>query len=225
MEAITQSSTLVIPRGESLTLDFIRGSRSHAFSGQLPAVIELEEGSRLALTLGILPGMPSENLVTEIVLKGKGADCSIKGFIIGKGEDRSTVTITLRHKSGGCTSNQQFRIIASDSARCGFYGKIIVDQDAQKTEAYQENHNLLLSENATIGTMPQLEIYADDVKCSHGATIGKLNEDELFYMRSRGISEDEAKELLLKAFVLPMTDNMHESDDKESLINELIACL
>lgn len=225
MEAITESKALVIPRGESRTLEFIRGSESHIGGGQLPAVIELEEDSRLALTVGILPGTPSENLVTEIVLKGKGADCSIKGFIIGKGEDRSSVTVTLRHRAGGCTSNQQFRIIASESSRCGFYGKIIVDPDAQKTEAYQENHNLLLSENATIGTMPQLEIYADDVKCSHGATIGKLNEDELFYMRSRGISEDEAKELLLKAFMLPMTDNIHEGDDKESLINEIIACL
>ena len=77
-------------------------------------------------------------------------------------------------------------------------------QDAQKTEAYQENHNIVLSDEALVNTKPQLEIYADDVKCSHGATVGKLNEDERFYMRSRGIPEEEAKVLQMISFVAPV---------------------
>jgi len=85
-----------------------------------------------------------------------------------------------------------------------------VAQDAQKTEAYQENHNIVLSEEALVNTKPQLEIYADDVKCSHGATVGKLNEDEQFYMRSRGIPEDEAKVLQMISFAAPVLSGLED---------------
>ena len=85
-------------------------------------------------------------------------------------------------------------------------------QDAQKTEAYQENHNIVLSDDATVDTKPQLEIYADDVKCSHGATVGKLNEDEQFYMRSRGIPEDEAKVLQMISFVAPVLAGIEDEE-------------
>ena len=93
-----------------------------------------------------------------------------------------------------------------------FYGKIIVAKDAQRTEAYQENHNILLSDGAKVDTKPQLEIYADDVKCSHGATIGRLNEEEQFYMRSRGISLEDAKVLQMISFIAPVFENIPEAD-------------
>ena len=99
---------------------------------------------------------------------------------------------------------------ASGSARANFYGRIYVAQDAQKTKAYQENHNILASEKAKIGTKPQLEIYADDVECSHGATIGRLNEDEQFYMRSRGIPEAEARVLQMISFLAPVAGLLPE---------------
>ena len=102
-------------------------------------------------------------------------------------------------------------------SRTGFYGRIVVDPDAQVTEAYQENHNLLLSDTARVDTQPQLEIYADDVKCSHGATIGKLNEDEQFYMRSRGIPENEAKVLQMVSFISSVLDILPEGDGREKL--------
>lgn len=93
-----------------------------------------------------------------------------------------------------------------------FYGKIIVAQDAQRTEAYQENHNILLTDGAKVDTKPQLEIYADDVKCSHGATIGRLNEEEQFYMRSRGISLEDAKVLQMISFIAPVLEYVQEAD-------------
>jgi Fe-S cluster assembly protein SufD len=93
-----------------------------------------------------------------------------------------------------------------------FYGKIIVAQDAQRTEAYQENHNILLSDGAKVDTKPQLEIYADDVKCSHGATIGRLNEEEQFYMRSRGITLEDAKVLQMISFIAPVLEQLPETD-------------
>jgi Fe-S cluster assembly protein SufD len=99
-----------------------------------------------------------------------------------------------------CPSRQYYRGILGDSARGVFTGRIFVDQIAQKTDAYQNNANLLLSNNASATARPQLEIYADDVKCSHGATTGELNEDALFYLRARGVAEADARLLLLFAF-------------------------
>ena len=116
----------------------------------------------------------------------------------------------MHHRVEGCTSHQLFNGLASGQSKCAFFGKIIVAPDAQKTEAYQENHNIVLSEEARVNTKPRLEIYADDVKCSHGATVGKLNEDEQFYMRSRGIPEDEAKVLQMISFVAPVLEGLED---------------
>jgi Fe-S cluster assembly protein SufD len=110
-----------------------------------------------------------------------------------------------------------FKGIAGGASRVDFYGKIIVAQDAQKTEAYQENHNILLSDEAKVDTKPQLEIYADDVKCSHGATIGRLNEEEQFYMRSRGISLEDAKVLQMISFIAPVLENIPDEAQREAV--------
>ena len=99
-----------------------------------------------------------------------------------------------------CTSNQLFKGILDDDATGSFNGKIHVSKDAQKTQAYQKNNNILLSPAARMNTKPHLEIYADDVKCSHGATIGQLDREAMFYLRSRGIGEKEARHLLMYAF-------------------------
>ena len=104
------------------------------------------------------------------------------------------------HKSAQCRSNEIYKGIYLNNSTGVFNGKIMVRKDAQKINAFQANNNLLLSENATINTKPQLEIYADDVKCSHGCTIGQLDEDALFYMRTRGIKLNEAKAILTYAF-------------------------
>ena len=98
-----------------------------------------------------------------------------------------------------------------------FYGKIIVAPDAQKTEAYQTNHNLIVSAGAKAEAKPQLEIYADDVKCSHGATVGQLNEDEQFYMRSRGIPENEARVLQMISFIAPVLAKVEDENRREEL--------
>ena len=99
-----------------------------------------------------------------------------------------------------CTSNQLFKGILDDDATGSFNGKILVQKDAQKTLAYQKNNNILLSSAARMNTKPHLEIYADDVKCSHGATVGQLDMEAMFYLRSRGIGEKEARHLLMYAF-------------------------
>ncbi len=112
------------------------------------------------------------------------------------------------HKQPHCTSNEMYKGVYLGSSKGVFNGKIMVRQDAQKIDAFQSNNNLLLSENSTIDSKPQLEIYADDVKCSHGCTIGQLDEDALFYMRSRGIGITEAKAVLTYAFASEAIENI-----------------
>jgi Fe-S cluster assembly protein SufD len=115
----------------------------------------------------------------------------------------------IDHAKPHCESRELYKGILNDKSTGVFNGKIIVRQDAQKTNAKQTNKNLLLSEEALVNTAPQLEIFADDVKCTHGATIGRLNDDELFYMRSRGIGEESARTLLTYAFASDIIGAMH----------------
>ncbi len=126
------------------------------------------------------------------------------------------------HKTPHCRSNEMYKGIYLGNSKGVFNGKIMVRKDAQKIDAFQANNNLLLSENSTIDSKPQLEIYADDVKCSHGCTIGQLDEDALFYMRSRGIGVDEAKAVLTYAFASEVIDNLSIPELKD-LSQKLLA--
>jgi Fe-S cluster assembly protein SufD len=134
------------------------------------------------------------------VLAGEGADCLVNGLFVGNGRQHMDNYMLVEHASPHCESRQFYNGILDGHARGVFHGRIIVHKDAQKTDAKQTNRNLLLSDDAQIDTKPQLEIYADDVKCTHGATIGQIEPDALFYLRSRGLSESEARALLLVAF-------------------------
>jgi Fe-S cluster assembly protein SufD len=114
----------------------------------------------------------------------------------------------LDHAADHCDSFELYKGIVSGRARAIFNGRIIVRPDAQKTDAKQSNRNLLLSDQALVHTRPQLEIYANDVKCTHGATIGRLDADAMFYLRSRGIGEDEARDVLIHAFLKELLDRI-----------------
>ena len=174
-----------------------------------PESFVVGKDERLDVTFIVLPGTSAEIPVT-VDITGPGAEVDLKGIYLSSGQDQVTFNITMNHHAGGSVSRQLFNGLASGSSKCAFFGKIIVAQDAQKTEAYQENHNIVLSDEALVNSKPQLEIYADDVKCSHGATVGKLNEDEQFYMRSRGIPEDEAKILQMISFVAPVLSGIDD---------------
>ena len=118
----------------------------------------------------------------------------------------------VHHRVKNCHSRQLIKGIAGGSADVRFDGVIVVAPGADGTEALQENHNIILSDTAKVETLPQLEIYADDVKCSHGATVGRLGEEELFYMRSRGIPEKEAKVLQMLSFISPVVPEGREEE-------------
>ena len=178
--------------------------------GLPPAGFQVGSGSSLDLSVIVLPGV-SANIPLTIEVTGEYSEIFLSGIYLSSGADEVTFDITMNHRAGNCSSRQLFNGIATGAAKCSFFGKIVVAPDAQKTEAYQENHNIVLSEGARVNTKPRLEIYADDVKCSHGATVGRLNEEEQFYMRSRGIPEDEAKALQMISFVAPVLKRLEET--------------
>lgn len=190
----------------------------------VPETIVLGRDEELSVLLIALPGV-SADVSLKVDLNGEGARFALNGVGISTADEKIRVHVELRHNVPGCSSSQLFKNLVGGMARVDFYGRIIVAQDAQKTEAYQANHNLLLSETARVNTKPQLEIYADNVKCSHGATIGKLNEDEQFYMRSRGISLAEARFLQMISFVSPVFELVPEETERERLKNEVEAAL
>lgn len=137
----------------------------------------------------------------NITLNGSGADAMLNGFYVVDGSQHVDNHTTVSHIPPHCTSNQLYKGILYGSGRAVFNGKIFVHREAQQTNAYQLNKNLLLGPKCRVDTKPQLEIFADDVKCTHGATIGQLNEDELFYLQSRAILKEKAVQMLARGFV------------------------
>ncbi len=136
----------------------------------------------------------------QVKLQGTAASCALHGLYLAKGKQHPDFHTKIDHIATDCLSRENYRGILDDYARAVFSGKIIVHKDAQRTDSNQQNNTLLLSDNAEIDTKPQLEIFADDVKCAHGATVGQLDPEPLFYLRTRGIALAEARQLLMRAF-------------------------
>lgn len=187
-----------------------------AFKAVCSGFKQVPGGESAGLVLVILPGV-SCDLSLEVDLDGEGASASLAGLYLCGADERVRLSVVLRHNVPHCSSRQLFKGLVGGTARSEFYGRIVVAQDAQQTEAYQENHNILLSDSARVDSKPQLEIYADDVKCSHGATTGRLSEEEQFYMRSRGVSEEEARTLQMISFVSPVLDFIEDASVREAL--------
>ena len=143
-----------------------------------------------------------------VVLDGEGAEASLDGLYISDGRQQAETHLTVRHAAPNCESHQLYKGILGGKARTVFTGRIVVDQDSQKTNANQANRNLILSQDAVAHSNPQLEIFADDVRCTHGSTVGKLDEEAVFYLRSRGISRDRARGLLTLAFAGEVLDRI-----------------
>ncbi len=136
----------------------------------------------------------------RVNLAGEGLECILNGLYLTRGDQLADHHMIVEHAQPHCASHEYFNGILDDKSKGVFHGRILVRQLAQKTDAKQTNKNLLLSDDATADTKPQLEIYADDVKCTHGATIGQLNDESIFYLRSRGLSMDTARQMLIHAF-------------------------
>jgi Fe-S cluster assembly protein SufD len=154
-------------------------------------------------------------------LAGEGAECTLNGLYLADRERLVDNHTTIDHVMPHCPSHEIYKGILGGKARAIFNGKIIVRQDAQKTDAKQTNRALLLSDEATINTKPQLEIFADDVKCTHGATVGQLDEDAVFYLRARGLTYLEARDMLIHAFAGDILDRVKIEPLRKALEAEL----
>jgi Fe-S cluster assembly protein SufD len=157
------------------------------------------------------------------VLAGEGSECLINGLFMANGCQHMDNYMLVEHASPHCDSRQFYNGILNGQSHGVFHGRIIVHKDAQKTDAKQTNRNLLLSDDAQIDTKPQLEIYADDVKCTHGATIGQFDDNALFYLRSRGLAEAAARHVLLLAFANECLDRMNSPQIREHLEKLVVA--
>ena len=153
----------------------------------------------------------------DLVFKGEGAECYANGCVIADKSQHVDNNTLIDHQAGHCQSNQLYKYVLGDSSTGAFAGRILVRKDAQKTVSNERNQNLCTTRQARMFTQPMLEIYADDVKCSHGSTVGQLNDAAMFYMRQRGISEKEARLLLEFAFVNEVIDQIQLEPLKERL--------
>jgi Fe-S cluster assembly protein SufD len=150
-------------------------------------------------------------------LAGEGLECILNGLYLTRDEQLADHHMIVEHAQPHCASHEYFNGILDDKSKGVFHGRIYVHQIAQKTDAKQTNKNLLLSDDATADTKPQLEIYADDVKCTHGATIGQLNNESIFYLRARGIGEDTARRMLIHAFAGEIVERVKCAPVREKL--------
>lgn len=140
----------------------------------------------------------------HVLMTEPGAHCELNGVVVTKEKQHFDNHTNIEHIASNCTSEENYRCIADDQSHIVFNGRIHIHKDAQKTLGEMNNRNLLLSNSAAIDTKPELEIYADDVKCAHGATIGQLNEKEVYYLKTRGLSDDQARQMLTLGFVLEL---------------------
>ena len=157
-----------------------------------------------------------------IELKERGAHCDLRGVYLADQKNHIDHHTIIEHEDEHCTSNELYKGILSGKSTAVFNGRIHVHKAAQKTDAIQSNQNLLLSDDAVIHTKPELEIYADDVKCTHGATIGRLDEKGIFYLRARGIKREEAQKMMMRAYIGEALGGMKNSKAKEALLEKII---
>ena len=161
----------------------------------------------------------------QALLDGEGVECTLNGLYLANGRRLVDNHTTIHHAQPHCSSHELYKGILDGEARAVFNGKIIVAIDAQKTDAKQSNKALLLSEDAQINTKPELEIFADDVKCTHGATVGQLDEDALFYLRARGLGLEQARNVLIHAFASDLLNRIAIAPIREQLEDLLLAQL
>jgi Fe-S cluster assembly protein SufD len=172
-----------------------------------------------AFTLTAGAGLSRQD--THVTIEGEKAHCSVNGAYLLRRNQESTIATLIDHAAPSSETREVFKGVVDDRAHGVFQGKIQVRQAAQKTNAHQLNRNLLLSPRAAVDTKPELEIYADDVKCSHGATVGDLDETALFYLVSRGLPEAEARRMLIEAFAADALDLVTDADAKTYLRRHL----
>jgi len=157
-----------------------------------------------------------------VELKDRGSHCDLRGIYLADNDNHIDHHTIIEHEKEHCTSNELYKGILSGKSTGVFNGRIHVHNEGQKTDAIQSNQNILLSDNAIIHTKPELEIYADDVKCTHGATVGQLDEKGIFYLRTRGIKKKEAQKMMMRAYVGEVLSGIKNDETRNDLLEKII---
>ncbi len=176
-------------------------------------VVQYSDSNFMCNTITLSGGLVRNNIAVK--LANEGCNSNLFGLYLVKGKQLVDNYTFIDHAMPRCESNQVYKGIINDEASAVFFGRVLVAKDAQKTNANQTNRNVLLSENAKINSKPQLEIYADDVACSHGSTTGQLDQDAMFYLQSRGIPKNKAQAMLLYGFVSEVIDELPNEEIKD----------
>jgi len=220
----TNSVTEVVA-GEGAVVDYCKVQQESAQAFHVASLNVQQERSSSVTTHTIAFGGALDREEVTTVLRGEGAESLLHGLYVISGEQHVDNRTVIDHAKPHCSSRELYKGILDGRSSGVFNGKIIVRKDAQKTDSKQSNKNLLLSEDAVINTKPQLEIYADDVKCTHGATIGQIDQEAVFYLRSRGIALAEARALLTQAFASDVIEKIKfepvRAQLKEALVERL----
>ncbi|MBC7389021.1 MULTISPECIES: Fe-S cluster assembly protein SufD [unclassified Mucilaginibacter] len=213
-------SQMVLKRNAVVDHYRIQDEGEHAFFINNTEVEQMRESIYSSYVVDLGGQLVRNNLSS--ILMGSGTTTNFYGIYVGRDKQHIDNQTFIDHAYPNCNSNELYKGILTDSAKGVFNGKIMVRPDAQKTNAFQKNHTLVLSKAASMNSKPQLEIFADDVKCSHGATIGQLNEEALYYMRSRGLSKKEAISVLKQAFLTELTELIQIEPVREKIEQMLL---
>lgn len=217
---INQVTEIVVEKDALLEYYRIQNDAAHANQVNTTHVRQVGKSLVNTVTVSLNGGIVRNNL--NIAMEAEHSESHFYGLYFLRGTTHVDNHTVVDNVKPHCESNELYKGVVDDSATAVFNGKIFVQKDAQKTNAYQSNKNLLLSEDATVNTKPQLEIFADDVKCSHGCTVGQLDEEGMFYLRSRGVSEKAAKSLLIHAFAIDILEHIKPEPIRQ-YVDELIS--
>ncbi|NLI28023.1 MAG: Fe-S cluster assembly protein SufD [Acetobacter sp.] len=216
-------SVINVAKEASVTHTKLQRESADAFHLATVSPVIAERGTYNSFTLGF--GAQLSRHEVHAYLEGAGSAVHINGAQLLVDRQVGDITSVITHAAPNCISRQTVRNVLADRARGVFQGKVFVERIAQKTDGYQMNQALLLSETAEMNAKPELEIYADDVKCSHGATVGALDDDQLFYLCSRGIPDAEARRILVEAFLIEAVGLVEVDDVRAALEGALSAAL
>ncbi len=181
--------------------------------------VRLAEDARFNSVAVMLGGALARH-ETQVTVAGERADC-LAGISLGRGKQLQDNVTVLDHAVPNSTSDQMFKAVLDDESHAVYQGKVIVRQDAQKTDARQANHNILLARSAEASSKPELEIFADDVKCAHGATVGELDRNMLFYLRARGLDEKTARALLVEGFIIEVLERIASAEIRDMFMTDI----
>lgn len=206
------TSEISVGKNAFLTIDKIQYEAENTSHISTEQVSQEKDSTFTINTITLNGGLVRNNLNIEVI--GENCETNLNGTYLLKGKQHVDNHTVVDHTVPNCNSNELYKGVIDDQATAVFNGKVFVRRDAQKINAFQSNGNVLMSDNATVNSKPELEIYADDVKCSHGSTTGQLDEEAVFYLRARGLSEKSARKLMVSAFI---GDALNKIENKDVL--------